>query len=66
MVERALARGSSTRDIRTTVGIVSRLSRQECFRSAVGPQVVGRMEKPLAMASATIEDGTRVELPVER
>jgi hypothetical protein len=58
MVERAIAAGSSPRDIRRTVAIVSQLSRQDCIQRAVGSEVVRRMGKPLAMATATLEGAT--------
>jgi hypothetical protein len=54
MVERALAQGSSRKHIQKVVGIVASMQKLECLADAVGPDVLARMEKPLAMARRTL------------
>ncbi|MDH3283224.1 MAG: carboxymuconolactone decarboxylase family protein [Acidobacteriota bacterium] len=55
MVRRALDRGCSPRDVRKTLGIVADLRRQGCFANAVGEEVIGRMERPLAKGRQTLQ-----------
>ncbi len=55
LVTRALEQGSSRQDIDKTLRIISHLQRQDCFAKAVGPDVVGRMEKPLAAGFRTLQ-----------
>lgn len=54
MVERALREGSTPRGIERSLRIVEHQRSLDCFRSAVGPDVVARMEKPLEAARKTL------------
>ena len=47
MVARALEEGSSWQDVDKTLRIVASMQKMDCFTSAVGPEVVARMDKPL-------------------
>jgi hypothetical protein len=47
-VRRALERGSSRSAVARTLGIVAHLRSLECFGEAVSPEVLARMEGPLA------------------
>lgn len=55
MVTRALAQGSPWQDIDKTLQIIAHMQRQDCFAKAVGPDVVARMEKPLAAGWRTLQ-----------
>ena len=55
MVNRALKQGSSWQDIDKTLRIVASTQALECFAKAVGPDVIARMEKPLAAGRRTLE-----------
>ena len=55
MVNRALKLGSSWQDIDKTLRIVAGTQALECFAKAVGPDVISRMEKPLAAGRRTLE-----------
>ncbi len=55
MVNRALKQGSSWQDIDKTLRIVAGTQALECFARAVGPEVIARMEKPLAAGRRTLE-----------
>ncbi len=55
MVNRALKQGSSWQDIDKTLRIVAGTQALECFAKAVGPDVIARMEKPLAVGRRTLE-----------
>ncbi len=55
MVERALHEGSSFQDIDKTLRIVAGMQKLGCFANAVGPEVVSRMDKPLAAGWRTLE-----------
>jgi carboxymuconolactone decarboxylase family protein len=55
MVNRALKQGSSWQDIDKTLRIVAGTQALECFAKAVGPDVIARMEKPLAAGRRTLE-----------
>ena len=54
MVGRALAEGSSWQDIDRTLRIVAGMQKMDCFANAVGPEVLARMEKPLAAGRRTL------------
>jgi hypothetical protein len=56
MVARALEEGSSARHIRKTLAVVAQMTQLDCLSQAVGPEVVARMEKPLAAGRQTLED----------
>ncbi len=70
MVRRALEHGTPERDVRKLLGIVSALSRQDCFAKAVGADAVARMERPLERGRKTLSDrvagGPRHESIVEK
>ena len=55
MVTRALNEGSSWQDIDKTLRIVNNMQKLDCFAKAVGPEVVARMEEPLAAGRRTLE-----------
>lgn len=55
MVRRALDRGCSPREVRKTLAIVADMRRQECLASAVGAEVLGRMDRPLARGRQTLQ-----------
>ena len=55
MVERALKEGSSWQDIDRTLRIVEGTQKLDCFAKAVGPEVIGRMERPLVAGRRTLE-----------
>ena len=55
MVERALREGSTFQEIDKTLRIVSGTQGLGCFAGAVGPEVVGRMVKPLEAGRKTLE-----------
>jgi hypothetical protein len=54
MVARALNEGARWQDIDKTLRIVAGMQKLECFASAVGPDVVARMDKPLAAGMRTL------------
>lgn len=56
MAKQALAQGSSWNDVDETVRIVADMQKRECVLKALGPEVVGRMEKPLAAARRTLQE----------
>ena len=56
MVTRALKEGSSWQDIDKTVRIVASTKTLDCFAKAVGAEVVGRMEKPLAAGRRALQE----------
>ncbi len=56
MVNRALKQGNSWQDIDKTLRIVAGTQALECFAKAVGPDVIARMEKPLAAGRRTLEE----------
>lgn len=55
MVERAIHEGNSFQDIDKTLRIVAGMQKLGCFANAVGPEVVSRMDKPLAAGWRTLE-----------
>jgi hypothetical protein len=55
MVKRALQQGSSWHDIDKTLQIIASLQKLDCFAKAVGPEVIARMEKPLAVGRGTLQ-----------
>jgi hypothetical protein len=61
MVKRALQQGSSWHDIDKTLQIVAGMQKLNCFAKAVGPEVIGRMEKPLAAGRRTLEQARSIE-----
>ena len=55
MVRRALDQGSTPKDIRKTLGLVAHLRDLDCLAENVGPEVLSRMEKPLAAGKRSLE-----------
>lgn len=55
MVTRALNEGCDWLDIDRTLRITAGTQRLDCFAKAVGPEVVSRMDKPLAAGRKTLE-----------
>ena len=55
MVKRALQQGSSWHDIDKTLQIIAGMQKFDCFAKAVGPEVIARMEKPLAAGRRTLQ-----------
>jgi alkylhydroperoxidase/carboxymuconolactone decarboxylase family protein YurZ len=53
-VTRALQERSSWEDIDETLRIVANVQKLDCFARAVGPEVVERMDKPLAAGRRTL------------
>jgi hypothetical protein len=56
MVNRALQQESSWQDIDTTLRIVASMQKQDYFAKAVGPDVLARMDKPLAAGRRTLQE----------
>ncbi len=65
MVRRALDNGTSPRDVRKVLGIVSALGRQDCFAKAVGQEAVARMVRPLARGRNTLNEHDDAARPRE-
>ena len=61
MVNRAVKQGSPWQDIDKTLRIVAGMQALECFAKAVGPEVIARMEKPLATGRRTLEKASSRE-----
>ncbi len=61
MVNRALRQGNSWQDIDKTLRIVAGMRALDCFTTAVGPDVIARMEKPLAAGRRTLEKASGQE-----
>ncbi len=56
MVAQALAQGSSWEEIDETLRILTDMQKRQCVRQALGAEIVGRMEKPLAAGRRTLEE----------
>lgn len=56
MVRRAVENGTPGHLIARTLAIVADLGSRECFAGAVGPEVVARMERPLATARRALKE----------
>lgn len=63
MVRRAVEAGSAGRHVLRTIAIVADLRERECFRTNIAPEVVERMNAPLARARKTLDElaGTGVD-----
>lgn len=61
MVKRALQQGSSWHDIDKTLRIVASTRKLGCFAKAVGPEVIARLEKPLAAGRRTLQQAKSKE-----
>ena len=55
MVQRALLEGSTFQEIDKTLRIVAGTQKLSCFASAVGPEIIARMEKPLEAGRRTLD-----------
>jgi hypothetical protein len=53
-VVRALEHGSSRRHIQRALDIIAKIQKLDCFAKAIGPDVVARMERPLAAGRRTL------------
>ncbi len=62
MVKQALAQGSSCRDIDQTLRILADMQKRECVAKTLGPEVVARMEKPLAAGRRTLQQAMAADL----
>jgi alkylhydroperoxidase/carboxymuconolactone decarboxylase family protein YurZ len=56
MVRRAVEAGSAERHVRRTIAIVADLRERECFRANIAPEVVERMNAPVAKARKTLDE----------
>ena len=56
MVARALNEGASWRDIDKTLRIVAGVQKLDCLAKALGPEIIARMDKPLAAGMKTLRD----------
>jgi hypothetical protein len=54
MVARALNEGSSWQDIDKTLRIVAGVQKLDCLAKALGPEIIARMDKPLAAGMKTL------------
>ena len=61
MVKQALAQGSSWEDIYLTLRALADMQKRDCVLKALGPEVVARMEKPLAAGRRTLEQAIAVD-----
>jgi hypothetical protein len=59
MVKQALAEGSPWQDIDETLRILAHMQKRECVKQALGPEVIARMEKPLAAGRKTLQEAIR-------
>lgn len=55
MVARALNEGCAWQEIDRTLRIVGGMQKMDCFANAVGPEVLDRMDKPLAAGWRTLK-----------
>ena len=61
MVKQALSQGSSWQDVDQTLRILTDMQKRDCVAKALGPDVVARMEKPLAAGRKTLQQAMPVE-----
>jgi hypothetical protein len=55
-VARALEHGSPGGQIQKALQIIAKIQKLDCFAKAVGPEVVARMERPLAAGRRTLRE----------
>src|SRR5690242_1029750 len=55
MVKQALAQGSSPQEIDETLRLLADMQKRDCVKQSLGPEVVARMEKPLAAGRKALE-----------
>jgi hypothetical protein len=56
MVARALNEGASWQDIDKTLRIVAGVQKLDCLAKALGPEIIARMDKPLAAGMKTLRE----------
>lgn len=56
MVQRALHEGSSWEDIDKTIRILAGMQKLDCLANAIGPEILARMDKPIAAAQRTLHE----------
>lgn len=61
MVKQALAQGSSPQEIDETLRILADMHKRDCVKQGLGPEVVARMEKPLAAGLKALEQAMAAE-----
>ena len=61
MVKQAMSQGSSWQDVDQTLRILTDMQKRDCVAKALGPDVVARMEKPLAAGRKTLQQALPVE-----
>lgn len=55
MVTQALAQGSAWQDVDETLRILADMQKRQCVIHALGPEMIDRMEKPLAAGRRTLD-----------
>ena len=55
-VARALEHGTPWRHIQKALQIIAKMQKLDCFAKAVGPDVIARMERPLAAGGRTLRE----------
>ncbi len=55
-VARALEHRSPGRHVQKALQIIAKIQKLDCFAKAVGPEVVARMERPLAAGRRTLRE----------
>ncbi len=55
-VTRALEHGSPRAHIQRALQVVAKFQKLDCFAKAVGPEIVSRMERPLAAGNRTLRE----------
>jgi AhpD family alkylhydroperoxidase len=61
-VKQALTEGSTWEQVKETLDILADMQKRECVLKALGPEVVARMEKPLAAGRRALQEAKPVEL----
>ncbi len=61
MVKQALAQGSSWQDIDQTLRILADMQKRECVAKSLGPDVVARMDRPLAAGRRTLQQAVAAD-----
>jgi hypothetical protein len=55
-VARAVEHGSPWRHIQKALQVIAKMQKLDCFAKAVGPDVIARMERPLAAGRRTLHE----------
>ncbi len=61
MVKQALAQGSSPQDVDETLRVLADMQKRACVKQALGPEIVARMEKPLAAGRRMLQQAVAAE-----